>query len=808
MKRRGMAWVGRHLGVPADASLWLWLYRLFVLPRPAAPDQPQDAASRLQRSLAPLIHLRTRLGRGLIWLLGPVCRPIARLEPRLLPDPVALNARLERLARAPWLEWPLLRGGVFAVAAVVLWLAITTPFTGFEQVLFFLFTLSLALYVRRMPGNLPALLLIGLSVLVSLRYGWWRATQTLTLESPIEKALGWGLLLAEIYTWGILILGFIQTAWPLKRKPVPLPADVNQWPTVDIFVPTYNEPLAVVRPTVLAAKGLDWPAEKLRIYILDDGRREEFREFAAAAGVEYMTRPDNFHAKAGNLNHALPLTHGEFVAIFDCDHIPNRSFLQMTMGWFLQDQRCAMVQTPHHFFSADPFERNLGTFRRIPNEGALFYGLVQDGNDFWDATFFCGSCAILRRGPLMEVGGIAVETVTEDAHTALKLHRRGYSTAYINITQAAGLATESLSGHVGQRIRWARGMAQIFRIDNPFLGKGLTFFQRLCYSNAMLHFFYGIPRLVFLTAPLSFLFFELHIINAMASMIALYVLPHIVHSNIANARIQGPFRHTFWAEVYESVLAWYIALPTTIAFINPRLGKFNVTAKGGLVEESYFDWVISKPYLILVSINLLGFGIGIGRMFFWNTHEQGTVLLNLLWTFYNLLMLGAAVSVATEQRQVRLSHRVPARLPAMLRLKDGRALHCYTEDFSLHGLGLLLANDGIRPGDVLKVSLWRGPVEHVFPARVVVARGGNVGVHFEGLTLEQEAALIQCTFARADIWAAWNNEQDADHPLLGMKEIFMLGLEGYWKLAEHMGKGGRERWQRLSGRPATRQSRA
>ena len=166
-----------------------------------------------------------------------------------------------------------------------------------------------------------------------------------------------------------------------------------------------------------------------------------------------------------------------------------------------------MLQTPHHFFSPDPFERNLGTFRKVPNEGELFYGLVQDGNDLWNATFFCGSCALLRRSMVEEIGGIAVETVTEDAHTALKLHRLGYTTAYLAIPQAAGLATESLSGHIGQRIRWARGMTQIFRIDNPLLGRGLKIGQRLCYLNAMMHFFYGIPRLVFLTAPLSYLFF-------------------------------------------------------------------------------------------------------------------------------------------------------------------------------------------------------------------------------------------------------------------------------------------------------------
>jgi cellulose synthase (UDP-forming) len=128
-----------------------------------------------------------------------------------------------------------------------------------------------------------------------------------------------------------------------------------------------------------------------------------------------------------------------------------------------------MMQTPHHFFSPDPFERNLGRFRKTPNEGTLFYGLVQDGNDMWDATFFCGSCAVIRRGPLDEIGGIAVETVTEDAHTSLRLHRRGHTSAYMRIPQAAGLATESLSAHIGQRIRWARGMIQIFRLDNPLL---------------------------------------------------------------------------------------------------------------------------------------------------------------------------------------------------------------------------------------------------------------------------------------------------------------------------------------------------
>jgi cellulose synthase (UDP-forming) len=708
-----------------------------------------------------------------------------------LLDKLAEHIRVEHvMARADqwllpvlrfrFLGWCLLILVVFAMGLVV-----TTPFNWAGQFIFMLLCWCVAMVLRRLPGRYPALALAALSVIAMARYAWWRLTTTLDFSSNMEAVLGYGLLAAEAYTWLIVVLGYVQTAWPLQRQPVQLPGDPASWPTVDVFIPTYNEALSVVRPTALAALAIDWPRDKLRIYILDDGRREEFRQFAEAMGIGYMIRPDNRHAKAGNLNHALQHTDGELVAIFDCDHIPTRSFLQTSVGWFQRDPACAMLQTPHHFFSPDPFERNLATFRRIPNEGALFYGLIQDGNDFWNSTFFCGSCAVIRRAPLMEVGGVAVETVTEDAHTALKLHRRGYNTAYINQTQAAGLATESLSAHVGQRIRWARGMAQIFRLDNPFFGPGLTLWQRICYANAMLHFFFGLPRLVFLTAPLSYLFFEWHIINASAAMLALYVVPYILQSNLATAHTQGQYRHSFWAEVYETVLAWYVALPTTMALINPRAGTFNVTAKGGLVGKSYFDWTISKPYMVLVGLNFLAFGIGLLRLFIWNTYEVATVLLNLVWTVYSMLMLGAAIGVAAETRQVRRTHRVFAELPSALYLRNGQVVHAECVDYSMSGLGLRASSDLQLPqGARVHVSLWRDGRECVFAAKVVVAHADMLGLQLEEMSHAQQIDWVQCTFARADAWIGWSDAHAKDKPLQGLKEITQLGLEGYEKLWE------------------------
>lgn len=799
--------IATELEVPPNAAWWLWGWRLLIRPRPAGPGLLRSAVFGVGWLARPLlgvvIWLGRLIGRLLYGLASPVrwmMRGLDRVAARI--DPVRASRTADRLL-APVLHIPGLRWLVLAAGAVAGVVVVTTPFNWFGQFAFMMLCWSLAMVLRRLPGRYPSLALAAISLLAMGRYAWWRVTSSIDFDSAIEAAFGYGLLAAEAYTWLVVVLGFIQTAWPLQRAPAPLQGDPASWPSVDVFIPTYNEPLSVVRTTVLAAMALDWPQDRLRVFILDDGRRDAFREFANSLGVGYIVRPNNHHAKAGNLNHALAQTQGDLIAIFDCDHIPTSTFLTTAVGWFQRDPKCAMLQTPHHFFSPDPFERNLGTFRRVPNEGALFYGLIQDGNDFWNATFFCGSCAVIRRGPLLEVGGIAVETVTEDAHTALKLHRLGYNTAYINETQAAGLATESLSAHVGQRIRWARGMAQIFRVDNPFTGKGLTVWQRICYANAMMHFFFGLPRLVFLTAPMAYLFFEWHIIHAGAIMIALYVLPYILQSNIANAHVQGEHRHTFWAEVYETVLAWYVALPTTVALLNPKLGKFNVTAKGGLVEDPYFDWVISRPYAILVLLNFLAFGIGIIRLFWWNTHEAATVALNLVWTAYSILMLGAALGVAAEARQVRRMHRVSTRLPAVLYLEDGQALRADCIDFSMTGAGIELpASTPHAPGDRVHLGLWRGTLECAFPCTVTLLRGATgLGLQFEPLSRQQQIDLVQCTFARPDTWRHWNDSHATDRPLQGLQEIALLGVQGYRKFATSLRDELARRWSRRRTQP-------
>lgn len=680
----------------------------------------------------------------------------------------------------------LMMTGLLVLMLPLIWAVVSSPLELYQQLTFSIVTFLMALALAKTPSRLFTMALVLMSLMASTRYIYWRLTSTMAFETAVDFFFGTGLVIAEIYAFTVLVLGYAQTIWPLERKPVALPEDASTWPAVDIYIPSYNEPLSVVKPTALAALSVDWPRDKLSVYVLDDGRRKEFADFCAQAGIKHVTRTDNKHAKAGNINAAMKNTKGEYVAIFDCDHVPTRSFLQVTVGWFLKDPKLAMLQTPHHFFSADPFEKNLGTFKRVPNEGELFYGLVQDGNDLWNATFFCGSCAVIKRGPLLEVGGVAVETVTEDAHTALKLHRLGYNTAYLAVPQAAGLATESLSGHVGQRIRWARGMAQIFRVDNPLLGRGLSLGQRLCYANAMMHFFYGLPRLVFLTAPLAYLFAEAHVIQASASLIAAYSLPHLLHAGMANTRMQGKFRHSFWNEVYEAVLSWYIMRPTLVAVINPKLGKFNVTPKGGVIESEYVDYVIAKPYLVLLVINILGLLVGVGRLLWWNTFETQTVVLNLIWTVYNLIIIGASLAVSLESRQVRNTHRVDLRIPASLRFEGGRTLVCTTRNISATGVGLDVP-DGMKVEAQTPVSLtlFMDDTECVVKATVANWTDRVAGLELAPMTIAEETEFVKFTFGRADAWVKSWGMAEPDSPRRALKEVIVLGVTGLGRIARY-----------------------
>ena len=677
----------------------------------------------------------------------------------------------------------LLRGALVALGLLGCLIFVTLPMRAEEQALLTVGGIIAFLALNRMKSRRIGLVLVVMSIAITSRYLFWRATETLEFETVPQIVLGGLLFMAELYAGLLMSLSYLQTSWPLDRKPVPLPADPRLWPTIDVYVPSYNESLDLVRPTVLAAMSMDWPRDKLNVYILDDGRRPEFRQFAEDSGCGYVIRPDNKGAKAGNINHCLRHTKGEFIAIFDCDHAPTRSFLQLTVGWLVRDARISMVQTPHYFYSPDPFERNLARKRPVPNEGLLFYGAIQPGNDLWNAAFFCGSCAVIRRTALEEVGGVPHITVTEDCHCSLLMQKRGWHTAYIRLPLASGLATERLALHIGQRLRWARGMMQIMRLEKTIVAAGLNNWQRLCYFMGGFGFLFAIPRLIFLTSPLAFLFFGESVIAASPLGIIAYAGSHMFHAVATTARLNGKHRHSFWSEIYEASLAWPLIPVTFKTLWDPTKGKFNVTDKGGMVEEGYLDLPMVLPMVILTGLLLIGLTIGIVGIIITDssTLQFRAYLLNTIWAGLCVIPASAAVAVGREREQMRVRARTDAVVPATMTLASGEAIKAHSSNISLSGARITLARPlGTADGDRAVVAFEScGEIIKV-EAEVLRWVDDEVFLRFVVENLAQEAAVARLFFGRPDAWLHWD-DWPVDRPLRSLLNVVLATADAVFR---------------------------
>jgi cellulose synthase (UDP-forming) len=534
------------------------------------------------------------------------------------------------------------------------------------------------------------LFMVWLSLVTTLRYFYYRTSYTLNFDGWLNSIACVLLYFAELYAIVTLILAYFQTLKIRERQPVSLASiPQEEWFNVDIYIPTFNEDVEIVRKTVLAAMACDYAVGKKRVYVLDDGRperyrendprrekfrarREQIRRMCEEIGCIHMTRDNNNHAKAGNINNAFHKTDGDLVLILDCDHIPSRQFLLNTVGFFY-DPKVSFVQTPHWFYNPDPFERNLLTGGKIPVNNELFYKVLQKGNDFWNSAFFCGSAAIIRKSHALEVGGIAVETVTEDCHTALRLHSRGYKSVYYDKIMVAGLAPETFSSYIGQQVRWARGMAQVLRLENPLFNPTLklTIPQRICYFSATSHFLYGLPRLTYAIVPTLFLLFGINPILGLGLETLVYAIPHILLALFTNHIIYKNVRFSFWNEIFEFVLAFQAAWVTLLALINPRLGSFNVTDKGVNVKKRSFDWQ-SMRGLIVVTLMVIASLLAVPYWFLLRPEDWQAVLVNTMWSGFNLILLMAALLVGLEQPQVRSAHRLQRRLPVVISCHNQR----------------------------------------------------------------------------------------------------------------------------------------
>ncbi|MEM0950892.1 MAG: glycosyltransferase [Cyanobacteria bacterium P01_H01_bin.74] len=599
-------------------------------------------------------------------------------------------------------------------------------------------------------------LMMLITTVTVFRHLLWRAVETLDFSAPFSVLITLVIYFAELMAFFAMVIGYFQVWEQKEEAPVSLEKSFKNapLPAVDVMVCTYSEPISVLYRSLVGCLSMDY-ANKT-VYLCDDGNRTEMRDLANRLGVTYISRAKNEHAKAGNLNNALRYSSGELVLVFDADHVPAKSFLKETVGYF-ENKNLGFVQTPQHFFTADPFQRNLLSSQQINNEQDLFFHVIQPGNHHWQSAFFAGSGAIFRREALQDVGGFAVETITEDVHTGMRIHSKGWESIYYNKDLAAGLAQESFADVIKQRLRWARGMTQIYILENPLFVRGLSLAQRLCYFTGIWYFFHGLPRLIFMVAPLFFLLFGFKTINSGFVEVLIYYLPSFLATTLGYTVISRGVRHSFWSEVYEVAFSLYISLTTFFTFLSPGRAKFRVTPKGGVSEQASFNWRIVFPQLLIAGLTILGIGMAVVRSIY-TPEYAGGIYTNFAWALYNLCLLLGAIYVAQERPQFRLAPRIFRKVRCELKLLDGSMAVGYTNNISESGLSASFDEPIPTTGIVLmKLLDWDLALTTILSLQAVRSQVDDRGKHTIGFkvvnrTEQQHQHLIQHMFGSADVW--------------------------------------------------------
>lgn len=579
------------------------------------------------------------------------------------------------------------------------------------------------------------------AILVTIAYLGWRAVWTLP-HATLWLAVP--LLLLEVHALVSLAL-HAHDLWDVDASP--LRPRARRLPTVAVLIPTYNEPYEILLPTVAAAVAL---APEHDTWVLDDGRRPWVAEMARDLGARYHVRADNAHAKAGNVNSLLPMLDVDVIAVLDADHVASRDFLTRTLPYFA-DHDVALVQTPQDFYNEASFEHVDRAGGRTYAEQELFYRALSAGRNRWNAAFWCGTNALVRLSALREIGGVATETVTEDIHTTIRLHRAGWRSIYHNEVLARGLAAANAEQYLGQRERWGTGAMQVLRCDNPMFGRGLSAAQRLSYLSTLFGWFDSWRTFGYLLLPLLTVLSGGNPIAAPAVVFVPIFLFVLGVQRLALRMLSRGYAPAGLASLFE-----FVRLPAnlraTAALFHPRGHRFTVTAKG---RQTGGRARISPPRLLvalLVASVLSGIWYaltvaGLTPM----TYVPGSLAHGAaVWLVVNGILLMAAIvrirslKYGAERRaSVRFDYHGPVRVSGT---------EATLKDLSLTGMKVAWPRNGSRPrrGDFVPVELSLSGTALRLRAEVrsvaITEEGVSLGLAFVGTTAKDQAALALSLF--------------------------------------------------------------
>ena len=624
--------------------------------------------------------------------------------------------------------------------------------------------------VSPQPQTWSRRIVVSILLLLTIRYLSWRALSTLNLSNPIDGIFSLTLFLMELLllTRSIIQLLLMFTVKDRNQEADKYSEAVVQGtytPSVDILIPTYNEPYFILKRTVMGCQALDYYQKK--IYLLDDTRRPEIKKLAQELGCNYLTRPDNSHAKAGNLNHAIAKTNGELIVVFDADFVPTKNFLTRTVGFF-QNQKIALVQTPQSFYNSNPIASNLGLEDTINSEEEIFYRQAQPFKDGAGSVVCSGTSFIVRRSALQEIGCFVTESLSEDYFTGIGLSAQGYELVYLDEKLSAGLAPESISAQINQKARWARGTLQAFFINNnPLTIPGLKLWQRLGHLEGILHWFTCISRLFFLFCPLIFLFFSIEAMRVQPSEVIYIFLPYYIVQLTVFSWLNLRSQSAIIFDLFTLIQCFPITLTVTRVMLNPFSKGFKVTPKGLTRDRFHYNWQLAFPLILLLVVSAICFASSL-----FNPPPGQAINLGLFWSIYNVITISAALltllDIPRHSYYEWFSYR--------------SNVHIVTNNYVYRGLTCKLAEEGVEilipktanlakdlTIDFLSEELTlQGYITHTYLEDNCL----KLRVKFNNSSLAQHRQLIEMLYCRPGQWQRKHSPGELQSVVILLKVLF------------------------------------
>ena len=541
---------------------------------------------------------------------------------------------------------------------------------------------------------------LRLSCFFTLIYLGWR------IRFSVPTGAGVLAVAANLILLAVELFGFLESVILfdslIGKRAYPLPEIPEEdWPEVDVFVATYNEPVELLRRTVNGCTHLRYPdREKVHIWICDDKRRPEMRRLAEEMGVGYFDRPDNKGAKAGNLNCAMARTSAPYVVTLDADMIPKSDFLLKTIPYFVDAERrdpehpLGLLQTPQCFYQPDVFQYALYAEKRAPNEQDFFYRTIEPARTTTNSVIYGGSNTVLSRKALEKIGGFYTETITEDFATGLLIESAGFLSLAIPEPLASGQTPDTFRKHIQQRTRWGRGVISTGRKLKIMSRKGLTPEQRLSYWSSVVYWYSPVKNLIYIVSPLLFAVFALPVFKCSWLDLAVFWLPMYAAQDINLLTVSRGTISQKWSGIYETSVMPFLLLPIIKESLGISLTSFRVTDKSVAGRTREIDRKAMIPFAVLAALSVAG----IVRVFLiFDKMQTVSLLILLFWLLRNLYFLILSMFLVDGRDSDTEPVSVVDAETAAVERKAGGTLWGVTTRMTEHSVTVYL-DEGEKPG--------------------------------------------------------------------------------------------------------------